>query len=147
MCFACNQPNTGAESKEHKEKIEANAASTDSSTSKKSFSTDAGPASSSGKSVGRPGAHVPGVPDKAYQTASYVDQYHRAPTGYVGGREFENREHRLPERDAAGNIVSYQEYDVNPKQNGVNRGVERIIISNRGQHYYTADHYKHFISF
>jgi ribonuclease T1 len=148
LLAACLQSNPSYHQEEVKKEqaVSLSPAGNDSNTSAQNHQ-DAGPASANGKSMGRPGAHVPGVPDKAYQTAAYVDKNHSAPSGYVGGRVFENREHRLPERDAAGNLIEYNEYDVNPHQEGVNRGAERIIISSKGQHYYTNDHYRHFTSF
>src|SRR6266545_4703483 len=41
--------------------------------------------------------------------------------GYIGGREFGNRERRLPRG-------RYREYDVNPKVRGRPRDAERIVI-------------------
>lgn len=59
--------------------------------------------------------------------------------GYVGGREFRNREGRLPRG-------RYREYDVNPTSRGRPRGAERIVIEQRTQKaYYTPDHYRTFI--
>jgi ribonuclease T1 len=61
------------------------------------------------------------------------------PSGYVGGRIFENREHRLPPG-------VYREYDVYPKVAGRSRGAERIVIEQRtGKAYYSDDHYRTFI--
>lgn len=59
--------------------------------------------------------------------------------GYVGGRDFQNRERRLPRG-------RYREYDVNPKVRGRARDAERIVIERRtGKAYYTGDHYRTFI--
>ncbi|TKB60833.1 MAG: hypothetical protein E8D52_01650 [Nitrospira sp.] len=59
--------------------------------------------------------------------------------GYVGGRDFQNRERRLPRG-------SYREYDVNPKRRGRGRDAERIVIERRtGKAYYTGDHYRTFV--
>lgn len=59
--------------------------------------------------------------------------------GYVGGRDFQNRERRLPPG-------RYREYDVNPKIRGRGRDAERIVIEQRtGKAYYTGDHYRTFI--
>jgi ribonuclease T1 len=59
--------------------------------------------------------------------------------GYVGGRDFQNRERRLPRGD-------YREYDVNPKMRGRSRDAERLVIEQRtGKAYYTGDHYRTFI--
>ncbi|MGA6827382.1 ribonuclease domain-containing protein [Nitrospira sp. NS4] len=58
--------------------------------------------------------------------------------GYVGGRDFKNRERRLPPG-------RYREYDVNPKIRGRSRDAERIVIEQRtGKAYYTGDHYRSF---
>jgi ribonuclease T1 len=59
--------------------------------------------------------------------------------GYVGGRDFQNRERRLPRG-------RYREYDVNPKIRGRSRDAERIVIERRtGKAYYTGDHYRTFL--
>jgi ribonuclease T1 len=59
--------------------------------------------------------------------------------GYVGGREFRNRERRLPRG-------RYREYDVNPTVRGRPRDAERIVIEQRTRKaYYTPDHYRTFV--
>jgi len=79
------------------------------------------------------------VPQRVIDVYREVLRTGKAPAGYVGGRRFENREHRLPPDG------SYHEYDVNPKVRGENRGAERIIIDARtGEGWYTADHYRTF---
>lgn len=61
------------------------------------------------------------------------------PPGYVGGREFHNRERRLP----AGR---YREYDVHPRVPGRDRGPERLVVDRAaGRAYYTGDHYRTFV--
>jgi RHS repeat-associated protein len=71
-----------------------------------------------------------------------------APKGYKGGRTFKNDGRgggqQLPTTDSKGNPVTYQEYDVNPYQKGVNRGAERIVRGSDGKSYYSSDHYKTF---
>jgi ribonuclease T1 len=80
------------------------------------------------------------VPAKAVEVYEFVIRNGKAPKGYVGGRVWHNREHRLP---AGGN---YREYDVNPKVKGKNRGAERIIVDiDRKSGWYTGDHYRTFI--
>jgi len=86
-----------------------------------------------------------GVPDKVARVLEHIDKYGRAPKGYVGGRTFGNRERRLPRRDQAGKPIRYQEWDVNPKIRGKNRGAERLVTGSDGTAYYTPDHYKTFI--
>lgn len=46
--------------------------------------------------------------------------------------------------DAAGNPITYRKWDVNPYQQGVNRGAERIVTGGDGKSYYTNDHYGSF---
>ncbi len=84
------------------------------------------------------------IPDKVYTTLDYIKKNNRAPDGYVGGRHFGNYEHVLPERDAAGNTIDYQEWDVNPKVEGKNRGTQRLVTGSDGRAWYTSDHYKSF---
>ncbi|MFM2266644.1 MAG: hypothetical protein RL757_84 [Bacteroidota bacterium] len=84
------------------------------------------------------------VPEKAYTVLAYVRQNGQAPSGYVGGRTFQNRERNLPIKDTNGKKIGYQEWDVNPKKNGQNRGAERLVTSPQ-KAYYTNDHYRTFI--
>ena len=85
-----------------------------------------------------------GVPAKVARVLKYIDDHKKAPDGYVGGRTFENRERRLPKRDARDKLITYREWDVNPKVRGKDRGPERLVTGSDGSAYYTADHYKHF---
>jgi len=79
------------------------------------------------------------VPAKAVDVYHYVLRTGKAPEGYVGGRVWQNREHRLPSGGG------YREYDVNPKIHGKDRGPERIIVDQKsGKGWYTADHYRTF---
>lgn len=79
-------------------------------------------------------------PQKARDLLKTLQDRDGAPLpGYVGGREFRNRERRLPRG-------RYREYDVNPKRQGRERDAERIVIEQRTQKaYYTPDHYRTFI--
>jgi ribonuclease T1 len=79
-------------------------------------------------------------PQKAYDLLKQLKKRGGIPLpGYVGGRDFQNRERRLPRG-------SYREYDVNPKIRGRGRDAERIVIEQRtGKTYYTGDHYRTFI--
>jgi ribonuclease T1 len=86
-----------------------------------------------------------GVPEKVQKVLQYVDEHHKAPQGYVGGRTFQNRERRLPLKDRAGKPIRYREWDVNPKVRGKNRGPERLVTGSDGSAYYTPDHYRTFI--
>ncbi len=61
-----------------------------------------------------------------------------APGKSIGGDYFGNYEGKLPEEKG----LQYHECDIN--YGGGHRGAERIIYSNRGQIYYTGDHYQTF---
>ena len=50
----------------------------------------------------------------------------------------------LPAQDINRNNIQYQEWDVNPKVEGQNRGTERIITGSDGRAWYTEDHYQSF---
>jgi ribonuclease T1 len=84
------------------------------------------------------------IPKKVYTVLEYIRAHNDAPGGYVGGRNFQNREGHLDKRDASGKKIVYQEWDVNPKKNGVNRGTERLITGSDNKAWYTNDHYKTF---
>lgn len=77
---------------------------------------------------------------KAKDLLEAVQQHDGKPLpGYVGGREFQNRERRLPPG-------RYREYDVNPKIRGRSRDAERIVIElDTGRAYYTGNHYRTFV--
>ena len=80
-------------------------------------------------------------PQKAYDLLKQLEERGGTPLpGYVGGRNFQNRERRLPRG-------RYREYDVNPKIRGRGRDAERIVIEQRtGKAYYTGDHYRTFVA-
>lgn len=84
------------------------------------------------------------IPQKARDVLKYIKANGEAMDGYVGGRVFTNRERVLPERDADGKRIEYQEWDVNPKRDGQNRGTERICTGSDGRSWYTNDHYRTF---
>jgi ribonuclease T1 len=84
------------------------------------------------------------VPAKALDVLEYIRKNDDAPPGTVGGRTFMNREKRLVAKDARGQAIKYREWDVNKKQQGKNRGTERLITGSDGSAYYTRDHYKTF---
>ena len=91
-------------------------------------------------SVVAPPATAPAALDRARDVLAAIEQRAGAPLpGYVGGREFHNRERRLP----AGR---YREYDVHPRVSGQDRGPERLVVErNTGRAYYTGDHYRTFV--
>lgn len=80
-------------------------------------------------------------PRKAYDLLKQLQARGGIPLpGYIGGRNFQNRERRLPQG-------SYREYDITPKIRGRGRDAERIVIEQRtGKAYYTRDHYRTFVS-
>ncbi len=84
------------------------------------------------------------IPQKVLNVLAYVRENGRAPEGYQGGRKFGNFEKHLPIKDDAGNPMKYQEWDVNPKKKGKNRGAERLITSENKRAWYTRDHYDSF---
>ena len=98
-------------------------------------SVRAGPVTKQGE-----GAARDTIPSVARQTLKAIEARHGEPLrGYVGGRNFQNRERVLPRG-------RYREYDVHPKVPGKNRGTERIVINQAsGKAYYTADHYRSFV--
>ncbi|MDZ7898861.1 MAG: ribonuclease domain-containing protein [Arcicella sp.] len=85
------------------------------------------------------------VPTKALKVLKYVRENGVAMDGYVGGRRFGNYENLLPKKDVSGRKINYQEWDVNPKIRGKNRGAERLITGSDGEAYYTDDHYRSFV--
>ena len=84
------------------------------------------------------------IPAKVYRVLEYVRQNNAPMNGYVGGRNFGNFERRLPQKGSDGRKLKFQEWDVNPKKNGKNRGVERLITASNGQAWFTNDHYATF---
>jgi ribonuclease T1 len=87
-----------------------------------------------------PGSVAPAVLERARDMLAAIEARGGEPlAGYVGGREFHNRERRLP----AGR---YREYDVERRVSGQARGPERVVIDQTtGRAYYTGDHYRTFV--
>ena len=85
------------------------------------------------------------IPQKAIAVLNYIKTHNKPMQDYVGGRVFSNRERRLPKADDNGKPIQYQEWDVNPKINGQNRGAERIVTGSDGRSWYTNNHYESFI--
>lgn len=85
------------------------------------------------------------IPQKVYEVLKYIKENGETPDGYVGGRKFGNYEKQLPQKDENGRRINYQEWDVNPKQQGRNRGAERLVTGSNNKVYYTKNHYKSFV--
>lgn len=83
-----------------------------------------------------------GIPQEALQTLLYIRKYDKAPDGYEGGRQFMNRERRLPHTENDETIY-YREWDIYPRVKGQNRGARRLVTSSM-KAYYTGDHYRTF---
>lgn len=92
-----------------------------------------------------PNAASDNIPAKVYKVLKYVNENGEAPEGYVGGRIFQNRERHLPIKDGNNQKIKYQEWDVNPKKQGRNRGTERLITGSDRRAWFTNDHYATFI--
>lgn len=97
-----------------------------------------------------PAGNVPtaNVPAAAVATLQKIDagKWPAAanPPGTKGGDTWRNQDRDLPAKDSAGKPISYQEWDVNPKQRGQSRDAERIITGSDGSAWYTGDHYRSF---
>lgn len=87
---------------------------------------------------------VSDLPPYAAEVLEYILEYDEAPSGYVGGRTFHNREGLLPKTNERGMKYQYREWDVKPKNRNENRGAERLVTSNEKDVYYTNDHYQSF---
>ena len=102
-------------------------------------------ASENRSEVNKPSIRTGNVPEKALRVLKFVRENGEAMNGYVGGRRFGNFEGLLPKKDASGKRIEYQEWDVNPKVQGKNRGAERLVTGSDGKGYYTSDHYGSFL--
>jgi ribonuclease T1 len=85
------------------------------------------------------------APQYVLDVLEYVKQNNKAPRGFVGGRNFQNRENRLPKISNQGAKIKYQEWDVFEKEQGKNRGAERLITGSDKSAWYTKNHYKSFV--
>jgi ribonuclease T1 len=100
---------------------------------------------SSDLEIGAPNASNTSIPAKVFKVLEYIKKNNEAPSGYVGGRNFQNRERVLATKDVNGSKIKYQEWDVNPKKQGKNRGAERLVTGSDGRAWYTEDHYQSFV--
>ena len=113
-------------------------AKTNVSTSQKATKNDKKGAAASDNEVTPSSNSNTNIPEKVWKVLDYVTKNGKPMPNYVGGRTFQNREKRLPMSD------QYQEWDVNPKVKGQNRGAERLVTAQSGKAYYTNDHYRTF---
>ena len=88
------------------------------------------------------------IPQHVRDTLNQIKRAGAPPSGYKGGKQFMNDGREggqvLPKTDAQGKPINYKEYDVQPYQQGVNRGAERLVRGSDGSAWYTSDHYKTF---
>ncbi|PSR67261.1 ribonuclease [Nocardia sp. MDA0666] len=124
------------------------AATVHSTKAAQSTTASAKPAPGNGATPAASATRAPGVPDRAYATLVEIDAGRwpgsaNAP-GTKGGDQWMNRAGTLPKTDSSGKAISYQEWDVNPKQRGQTRDAERIVTGSDGSAYYTGDHYQTF---
>ncbi|MFF3224828.1 ribonuclease domain-containing protein [Nocardia suismassiliense] len=110
--------------------------------------TSSTPAAGTPQPAEAPASRAPGIPDRAYTTLREIDANRwpdsaNAP-GTKGGDRWMNRAGTLAAEDAAGKPITYQEWDVNPKQRGRSRDAERIVTGSDGSAWYTGDHYETF---
>lgn len=85
------------------------------------------------------------VPAQVLEVLQFIRKNGHAPEDYVGGREFQNKEKRLPAKDGQNKRIRYSEWDVHPKIKGQSRGPERLVTGSDHSAYYTKDHYKTFL--
>ena len=88
------------------------------------------------------------VPAKVEAVLRSIDETGKAPSGVMGGREYENHARRgeqpLPRIDREGDAIRYQTWDVNPRGSERDRGRERLVVGTDGSAYYTSDDYRTF---
>ena len=93
-------------------------------------------------------AGEPPIPQNVQDTLDQIDAGKwpgsaNAP-GTKGGGVFDNDQQLLPTRDASGQPITYQEWDVNPRAPGQTRDSDRIVTGSDGSAWYTTDHYQTF---
>jgi ribonuclease T1 len=81
------------------------------------------------------------IPDYVRKTYNFIVKHGDAPHGYYGGRNFQNREKRLPLKTIQGQAIHYREWDVHPRRDGIDRGAERLVTGSDGSAWFTSDHY------
>lgn len=61
-----------------------------------------------------------------------------------GGKQYRNKDSRLPKKDSNGKNIEYREFDVNEKLPNQPRDNERFVRGSDGSTYYTNNHYRTF---
>lgn len=79
-----------------------------------------------------------------YKKYGWKGNYNGQTAGTKAGRKWLNKKQQLPSRDVSGKPISYNEFDVNGKQNGALRDKERFVRGSDDSVYYTSDHYNTF---
>ena len=80
-----------------------------------------------------------------YDSVGWKGNYPGQSKGTRAGGNYDNDPIVLPQSESDGKPISYQEYDVNDKVPGVDRGKERFVHSSDGNTYYSPDHYVSFL--
>lgn len=89
---------------------------------------------------------VTNIPRAAYMALLYYEKNRQAPANFIPVRRFiGSKKENLPREDESGAPITYVESDIFPNIEGVNRGVQRIVIGSNGITYYTEDHYVTFV--
>jgi len=88
---------------------------------------------------------ITNVPRAAYIAVLYFQRFKHGPPSYIQVRKFETIEGLLPTHDQTGNVIQYYESDLFPALQGINRGIQRIVVGSDGSAYYTDDHYRTFV--
>jgi guanyl-specific ribonuclease Sa/uncharacterized protein YukE len=89
------------------------------------------------------------IPDKALKVLDHIDRTGTTLPKYKGGGVFENDGRNggqvLSRVDGSGRPISYREWDVDPKQTGIPRNLDRLVTGNDGSAWYTSNHYMTFV--
>ena len=95
--------------------------------------------------TGSPAPYVSNIPQPAWDTLEYIKTHNgHPPDKHKGGKEYAN-DGRNGGQTLPKSGEQYYEYDIYPKQPGVGRGTERIVLGSDGSAWYTFDHYQSFI--
>ena len=76
-----------------------------------------------------------------YDSSGWKGTFNGQTPGTGAGGIYKNRNDILPTTDAAGNPITYTEFDVNNYVSGASRDTERFVVGSDGSIYYTDSHY------